>query len=339
MTFKLSRNQFFLFLFIAQTGTVFLSFQTPLVSATGPDAWLVFSGVGIFHYILLLLYERNYEYFKPGPFVSWMYKGYWLLIIVSFISYIDYTLAVWAFPETPQIIVISIMVGISLYANLSRAETVINLSVILLPLIPIFYIILFLAWPDFVWTNLFPIAKIDGSDLLKGIIASQFTFIGIELFLFFRKHVDSKQKVSGIPLFIYQMLWMFFFLSSVLFSLLFFSLEELKMIPEPIMYILKSQAVALVERLDLFFIFLWMMWSVITISLFAFTTIYVHQLHAKGHRKRNTIIFHILLVIFPLFLRSKEHVDMIQNSLVYFHLFFVIVVPTVVILMNRRKKK
>jgi len=172
-------------LFVIQTGTVFLSFQTPFINVAGRDAWLIFIGVGIFHYVLLLLYEKNYKYFTPGPVASWLYKGYWLLIIVSFISYIDYTLAVWAFPETPTFVVISIMVGISLYANLSRSETVINLPVILLPLIPIFYIVLLFAWPDFIWTNLFPVAEISGSDLLKGIISSQFTFIGIELFLFF----------------------------------------------------------------------------------------------------------------------------------------------------------
>lgn len=339
MTFKLSRTQFFLFLFVIQTGTVFLSFQTHFIKATGRDAWLIFIAVGIFHYVLLLLYERNYEYFTPGPVVSWIYKGYWLLIIVSFISYIDYTLAVWAFPETPQIVVISIMVGISLYANLSRSETVINLTVILIPLIPIFYFVLLLSWPEFVWTNLFPVVKIDSSGLLRGILASQFTFIGIELFLFFRKHVDSKQKIKGLPLFIYQMLWMFFFFSTVLFTLLYFPLKEIERIPEPIMYILKSQTFSFVERLDLFFIYMWMMWSIITIALFAFATMYVHQLHAKGHRKRNTIIFHILLVILPLFLNSKERVDMIQQSLIYFHLFCTIVLPTVVILMNRRKRK
>jgi len=145
LTFKLSRTQFFLFLFVIQTGTVFLSFQTPFINVTGRDAWIIFIGVGIFHYVLLLLYERNYIFFTPGPIVSWLYKGYWLLIIVSFIAYIDYTLAVWAFPETPQIVVISIMVGVSLYANLSRSETVINLTVILVPLIPIFYFVLLLA--------------------------------------------------------------------------------------------------------------------------------------------------------------------------------------------------
>ncbi|MFJ7936852.1 GerAB/ArcD/ProY family transporter [Sporosarcina sp. NPDC096371] len=339
MTFKLSRNQFFLLLFIIQTGTVSLSFQTPFINATGRDAWLIFIIVGVFHYLLLLVYEKNYEYFKPGPIVSWLYKGYWLIIIVSFMSYIDYTLAVWAFPDTPQVIVISIMVGVSLYANLSRSETVINLSVILVPLIPLFFIVLLFAWPGYVWTNLFPVGTIERSDLLKGMFTSQFTFVGIELFLFFRKYVDAKQNIKGLPLFIYQLVWALFFFSSILFTLLYFPLAEIKMVPEPIMYILKSQTVSFVERLDLFFIYLWMMWSIITIAIFAFTAIYVHQLHAKGHRKRNTIIFHILLLLLPLFFLSKERVEMIQHSLIYFNLFFIIVLPTVVILMNRRKKK
>lgn len=337
--FKLSRVQFFLFLFIAQTGTVFISFQSYFIEITGRDAWLIFIGAGALHYVQLLLYEKFYKDFKPGPIVSWLYKGYWLLIVVAFISYIDYTLSVWAFPETPQVLVITIMVGISLYANLSRPETIINLSVILIPLIPLFFGFLFLGLPEFVWTNLFPIGEINSSNLLKGVIASQFTFIGIELFLFFRNHVHSEEKIKGVPLLIYQLIWMFFFFSSIVFTLVYFTLPELELIPEPLMYILKSQHVTFVERLDLFFIYIWMTWSIITIALFAFTTIYVHQQYAKGHKTRNTIFLHVLLIILPITVATKEGVEAIQKNLVYFHLFFSIVVPTIVIFLNRRKKK
>ena len=57
--------------------------------------------------MLLLFYERYYKQFTIGPFVGWLYKGYWLFIAVSYLAYIDYTLAVWGFPETPQIIVLA----------------------------------------------------------------------------------------------------------------------------------------------------------------------------------------------------------------------------------------
>ena len=39
------------------------------------------------------------------------------------------------------------------------------------------------------------------------------------------------------------------------------------MIPEPLLYILKSQEVTFVERLDLFFLYIWMIWSIITVAI------------------------------------------------------------------------
>lgn len=148
-----------------------------------------------------------------GPFVGWLYKGYWLFVTVIYIAYVDYTLAVWGFPETPQFIVIAILVSVSLYANLSRAETIINLSVILIPLILLFFVFLQFAWKDLVWTNLFPIGESTGAEWVKGLLKAQMAFIGIELYLFFRKHVDMKQKIKGFPLFVYQLMWLIFFFS------------------------------------------------------------------------------------------------------------------------------
>ena len=171
MNFNLSRFQFFLLLFITQTGSSFFSFPSPFINATGRDAWLIFLVAGFFHYMLLLFYERFYKRFTMGPFVGWLYKGYWLFVVVIFLSYIDYTLAVWGFPRTPQIIVLVVMVSVSLYANLSRPETVINLTVILIPLIFIFLIFIQFAWNDLIWTNIFPIGESTGKDWVKVLLS------------------------------------------------------------------------------------------------------------------------------------------------------------------------
>lgn len=337
MNVNISRVQFFLFLFVAQSGTVFISFQSPLILAAGRDAWIIFIVASFFHYGLLLFYERYYKQFELGPVISWLYKGYWLYLTVSFISYIDYSLAVWAFPKTPQFIVIAIMVGVSLYANLSRAETAMNISVILIPMIPLFIFFLLLAWSRYEWTYLFPVGEATRSEWIKGLLKTQFTFLGIELFLVYRKYVDPDRQVKGWPLFSYHVIWMFFFLFTVVVSILFFTIEELEFIPEPLMYILKSQHVTFVERLDLFFIYIWMTWSIITIILFSFTALFVHRLHYKENRKRDTIIFHLLLLLLPLFFLTKESSERLENSLVYVHLFFAILLPIIIILKNRRK--
>jgi len=292
---------------------------------------------GALHYMLLLFYERYYTQFTFGPFVGWLYKGYWLFVSVAYLAYIDYTLAVWGFPETPQIFVLAALVSVSLYANLSRGETVINLTVILIPLFFIFLITMQFAWGDLIWTNILPIGEATGTEWFKGLLKAQIAFMGIELYLFFRRHVDVKEKIKGFPLLVYQLMWLSFFFFSVIVTILYFTLTGLHEIPEPLLYILKSQEVTFVERLDLFFLYIWVIWNVITITIISFSALYVHRLHAKEHHKRDTIIWHLLLVILPLFFVSKEFVEKLIDFVIYLHLLFTILIPTIVIIMNRRK--
>ncbi len=289
--------------------------------------------------MLLLFYERYYTRFTIGPFVGWLYKGYWLFVAVAYLAYIDYTLAVWGFPETPQVIVLAALVSVSLYANLSRAETVINLTVILIPLIFIFIIFLQFAWDDLVWTNIFPLGEATGKEWFEGLLKAQIAFIGIELYLFFRRHVDVKEKIKGFPLFVYQMTWFSFFFFSVILTILYFTLTGLQQIPEPLLYILKSQEVTFVERLDLFFLYIWMIWSIITVAIISFSALYVHRLHAKEHHKRDIIIWHVLLVLLPLFFVSKKYIEILNDLIIYVHLLFTIIIPAIVIITNRRKGK
>ncbi|NYF24722.1 GerAB/ArcD/ProY family transporter [Sporosarcina sp. JAI121] len=339
MNFRLSRIQFFLLLFIMQSGSSFFSFPSPFITATGRDAWLIFLVAGVLHYLLLLFYERYYQRFTIGPFVGWLYKGYWLFIAVTYLAYIDYTLAVWGFPKTPQFIVLAALVSVSLYANLSRAETIINLSVILIPLIFIFVIFLQFAWDDLTWTNIFPIGESTEKEWLIGLLKAQVAFIGIELYLFFRKHVDVKEEIKGFPLFVYQMLWFSFFFFSVLITLLYFTLAGIQAIPEPLLYILKSQELTFVERIDLFFLYIWMIWSIVTVTILSFSALYVHRLHANEHQKRDTIIWHVLLVFLPLFFLSKKYIEILNDVVIYVHLLFSVLIPFIVIIGSRRKKK
>ncbi|KXH81778.1 GerAB/ArcD/ProY family transporter [Sporosarcina sp. HYO08] len=339
MKFMLSRNQFFLLLFIVQTGSSFFSFPAPFVNAAGRDAWLLFIVSAIFHYMLLLFYERNYDYFTMGPFVSWLYKGYWLFVVISYLAYVDYTLAVWGFPKTPQYIVIGILVTVSLYANLSRAETAINLPVLLIPLILAFLGFLQFAWGDVIWTNIFPIGQITGTEWWKGLLKGQTAFIGIELYLVFRSRVDIKQNIKGLPLFVYQMTWFLFFFFSVLLTIWYFTPTGVKLVPEPLLFLLRTQEVTFIERLDLFFLYIWTVWTIVTVTLVSFTALYVHRQHAKEKQVRDTIIWHVLLVVLPLFFLKKENVDYLNDLIIYVHLVFAIIIPVIVIFINRRKRK
>ena len=166
-----------------------------------------------------------------------------------------------------------------------------------------------------------------GAEWAKGLLKAQIAFIGIELYLFFRKHVDIKQKIKGFPLFVYQLVWLSFFLFSVLIMLLYFTLPGLERIPEPLLFLLKSQEVTFVERLDLFFLYIWTMWTIVTVTIISFAALYVHRLHTNEHHKRDTIIWHVLLVLLPLFFLSKQAIVKLNDIIIYVHLVFSLLIP------------
>lgn len=110
-----------------------------------------------------------------------------------------------------------------------------------------------LAIPDLTWSNLFPVEWNNTRQIMAGMIHSMYAFFGIEMYLLYRPFLKQDLQVKGKPLLIYQLVIFIFYFISVVFTQMFFALEEVQLIPEPIMYILKSQEVNFVKRLDIFF--------------------------------------------------------------------------------------
>jgi hypothetical protein len=184
------------FVLIIQTGSVFISFQEPIINEAGRDAWIIFAVICVIQLFQLFLYEKFHSHFKLPKFLQWMYSAYWILIIVSFLAYIQKSLSVWAFPMTPAYVIIGTIVALSFYANMSRPESVINLGVLLIPFIPLIFIFLTLAVPELVWTNLFPLGNITTEEWFGGTKKSIHAFIGAEIYLFYRGFVVKLEKLN-----------------------------------------------------------------------------------------------------------------------------------------------
>lgn len=337
MSASLTRVQFLLLMFVVQTGTVFILFQRPFIEIAKRDAWVIFIAASFIHYLLLILYERNYQFFKLTKITTLLYVGYWLFVSFTSIAFIDYTLAEWAFPKTPQFIVILLMVIVSLYGNLCRDEVIVNLGAILIPIMLLFILFLIMALDYAEWSYLFPIGEASITEWGKSMLKIQFPFIGIELYLVYRGYVVKHQTMKGLPIFIYQLIWLSFFLFTIMITIAFFPMKEIESISEPIMYILKSQQVSFVERLDLFFIYIWMVWGIITITIFSFTAIFTFRKQYSITSKKPIYIYHFLLCMLPLLGLSKQSVEQLQNILLYTHIVFVYVLPFIIILQNRRQ--
>lgn len=121
--------------------------------------------------------------------------------------------------------------------------------------------------------------------------------------------------------------------------LLYFTLPGLERIPEPLLFLLKAQEVTFAERLDLFFLYIWTVWTIITVALLSFAALYVHRLHTNEHHKRDTIIWHVFLFLLPLLFLSKHALTKLNDIIIYVYLVFGLLIPFIIITNNRRKSK
>ena len=106
---------------------------------------------------------------------------------------------------------------------------------------------MFLAIPNLHGTNLLPLFHDRSNKWLLGFVYSTYAFGGAETYVMLRKYVINK-KIKSKALATYAIILTSFYLIAILFPLMFFSLEEIRLIPEPILYILHSLEVTFVKR-------------------------------------------------------------------------------------------
>ncbi|RIJ65483.1 GerAB/ArcD/ProY family transporter [Rummeliibacillus sp. POC4] len=337
MNFKLTKIQFFLMLFFIETGVIYISFQQGVIDYGGRDAWIMFGVASIFMYLLLFFYEKNYKFFRLGKITKWIYILYWLVVIISFLSYMQYTLNVWIIQNMPPFYSLLAIVLVTLYISLSRPSTTVNLGVLIIPLVFIFIVFILLATHELKFSNILPIGTSTVPQWLKGMHYSLTAFIGIESYLMLRKNVLKDEEIKGKPILIFHLIVSIFMGASVIGVEFYFMLKEIRLIPDPILYILKSQKVTFVKRLDIFFIYIWLAWSLLTINLFLFNIRIALSTQEGKNPKPLLFIIHGIIMIAPLFFIGVGQVEFIRKYLIYLFYPFSIILPMIIILFNRRR--
>ena len=122
---------------------------------------------------------------------------------------------------------------------------------------------------------------------------------------------------------------------SILFTLMFFSLEEIKLIPEPILYILHSLEVTFVKRLDLFFIYIWLSWSLVAIVNYVLVMRLVYFEKKRKAPVLQQFIFFTVIGLISIILVRFSVLDFFKQYLVYGNILFTFLLPIIIILVNK----
>lgn len=335
MSVQLTKAQLFLLMFVIQTGFVYISVQHQIIEHAHRDATIQYLIIAVVFFLQLLFYERMHQYLYLNSFVKAIYLIYWTIYITVFVSYITYILTIWVFPNTPTLVLITIFLSVCLYASISRPETAVNVGVVLIPMLLLFLIFMFLTVPNLNVTNLLPLFYDRSNTWFKGFIYCTYAFGGAETYIILRKYLASNGKISKKAIAIYFIILTSFYLLSISFTLMYFSLNEITLIPEPILYILHSVEVTFVKRLDLFFVYIWLSWSLVTIVNYVLVMRLVYfEKKIKSPKIKLFIFFTVVTISANLLIRFSI-INFFKVYLVYGTVLFTFLLPMIIILFNR----
>ncbi|MBS4200351.1 GerAB/ArcD/ProY family transporter [Bacillus sp. FJAT-49732] len=351
----ISQFQLVLVLIHAQIGVGIVSLPYNMFNKANGDSWISVLITGAILQVMILLiwvlmsrfptrhlFEMLQILFGKfiGKLITLLYTGYFLLVAVMVLAKYGYVIKVWMLPLTPKWLVLLLMTLTAIYIakeNLKILGRFFFFASITL-LIFIFMSAYSLKFANA--TYVLPIGSQGLLRILNGIRAGFPSFQGFELLMILFPFVQADRKSVLKAATIANVFVTFFYSFIVLTCLLFFSPQEMKLVPEPVLYLIKSFSFNIIERPDLIFTSMW----IVLVATTLMSLLYVSSIglsfvmNAKSHQYYTYIIAIacFLIALIPEGKFDIEALGKINQKLV---IFFAFVLPIIFLFISFIFKK
>lgn len=283
---SLSLFQLFALIVQAQFGSEELVLPNKLYLIVQEDSWMVHLVAGILvQFVILFLWfllrrHPGMDIFQiarrvtgkwPGKILNLVYTAYFLFLGAFLLVRIYVFLNKWVYPRTPEWVLLSLIVAACCYIGAQRVRAIGRFYSITLFTTVAFILISMNAFIEKVnWLNLLPMATASLPSWFEGLQASTTSLIGFEIMLVFAPRTKGTAKqilwtalaANGFVVAIHLLL--------IMVSLLYFSPEELNILPEPIIYMTKTYSFLFVERIDLVYLSFWIISSMTCLTIIVY---------------------------------------------------------------------
>ncbi|PGL67066.1 GerAB/ArcD/ProY family transporter [Bacillus sp. AFS055030] len=313
---KISINQLICLVILNQVGVSILSMPYKEALVSGYDSWMSMIIGGLIAQIAILIVYYLGKTYPDRPFQQYIStivgKPFGIIINLLFaafcaesclmlvISYSD-VINRWLLFQTPWVILISLSLLVAGYIASSTLRSIATITQSIMAMFFICLVIIFISGighGDL--RHFFPIGTHGIAPILKGAIPAFWTFAGYELILYVFPFVKCKKKkhiliatsvANGITTLIY------FFISLIVTYN--FSENQLKHIPEPLVFILRKFRWPVVQSLDILFITLWLSVTLVTAYIYLFLSArYLAFLGNKEFQKHSLLVWIVTIVCF-----------------------------------------
>ncbi|WP_050179901.1 GerAB/ArcD/ProY family transporter [Domibacillus robiginosus] len=354
---SISTWQLFFFLLQTQVGVGILTLPYEVHQAAGKDGWLSILLAGLFIQIGILVIwllacrfpKKTLADFSPilvgrvlSIIIITVYMLFFFMVASQVLAVFLYITAEWAFPRTPSIVFAVIITALTIYLIQEDVRVIARFHVLMSFLLLGVLMVFLLMWNYLNVYYLLPIGSSGFKVILSGSQQALFALNGIEvlLWLFPFTQAENKKKwqaAAGASLtvtIIYTLL--------ALCAFAYFSAEKLTHVPEPVLYMIKSIRLGIVERLDLIFLSLWAVFSITTFMSYLYIAAMsaAKVVNAK-HHKKSVYVLGAFIVPLAVYTGNEEAIKTIGGILGTATTVFLFVIPLFLLLVAivRRKRE
>lgn len=303
---EITQFQLIFLLIHSQVGLSVITLPFNVFMEAKENSWISVLLSGVFIQIIIFLFgalmirfpSNNLYGIVQSLLGKWIGKMFIILYSMYFIGIgglilarFTYTIKTWLMPLTPIWILLLLMVFTAVYIvkeNLQLMARFFFLSSIVLI---VFIGLTTYALKDANLSFILPVGLNGVLPIFQGMRRGLYAFQGFELLLIIHPFVQSDKKGVIKAATIANIFVTLFYLFLVLTSLLSFSPAEFKLIPEPVLYLIKSFSFRIVERPDLLFT---SMWIVLAATAFM-NTIYASSLGLSMVMNSNKIKKYVII--------------------------------------------
>ncbi|WZY01021.1 GerAB/ArcD/ProY family transporter [Bacillus sp. FSL W7-1360] len=282
---KVKASHVFFLIIHTQIGVGVLSLPYTLSQASGADGWMSLILAGVWIQLLLgtffLLYRRfprkNLDQIVQTLLGNWIgniarvfFLLFFFLIDVLFIAILVRMLDRWILPETPRVVISLIILMLSFYLARESLQVILRFFLAVTPALVLLVAIATYSLKDANIYHLLPIGHQGIGTIFKGSLDAILPLMGFEVILFLNAYITGTVKAKFKMAVWANVFTLMLYLYLTLVCFLYFSPEEIAFLPEPMIYLIKSYTFQIIERTDLVFLSVWVVYIFTSFVMFTF---------------------------------------------------------------------
>ncbi|WP_157685592.1 GerAB/ArcD/ProY family transporter [Paenibacillus donghaensis] len=311
---KITRGQLFLFIIQAQIGVGILSLPNKLNETAKGGGGLSVLVAGVITQLVIILLWVLLKKFPGlnlfgiciklgGPIIGSLliilYIGYFILLGSNIMLSAVEVLRRWMLQTTPRWAVLALFSIMTLYLAREKLTVLARFYTLASMLfIPLFLFIIY-GLTQAHLENMLPLLEKGFWNIVKGAKETTISMYGFELMLIIYPLSEGTDKQKLITVSLSNLFVTLFYFFVVSTCLMFFNSEQIKMIPEPVIYLMKSLSFFIIDRADILFLPIWTITLVCSIVSYCYAASmgFSVLLRRKSHRNFTPFVKIITFII------------------------------------------